>query len=349
MDDNVSKHPAPKLKDVARKAGVSPTTASMVFTDTGRISEDTQRLVRETAEAMGYRHQARERRSLKTGRHVAVLVLTDTEWSFIWHFLTDLINEIVQDLEPIGLKTMMVPISHHDSDEVIYQKITHLGCRSVFSIHMGRELLFDRLERDGIPVILIMNNNYQDRFFSICADDFQGAYEGTRHLFQLGHRRIDFVDIQREDLPLLSTDRYYGYRKALDEEGVVPLDDYRIGCDVECSDDDLDEIFEDAMKRPDPPTALFCLDDEVAFRAWSALNRLGYSIPDDLSIIAPGDVLDYTKPYVPQISTMQIDMAYVGRLAVEMLNNRIKNEIDTVHVLKVKQQLRDRGSCRPRE
>jgi LacI family transcriptional regulator len=338
--------PAPKLKDVADNAGVSPTTASMVFNGTGRISEETRQRVLESAGRMGYQHRVRERRPTNDGKHVAILILIDREWSFIWHFLTDMIFEIDSRLARMGLKTIMVPISHHDDDETIYQKIIRIGCRSVFSVHVGKERLFQRLEEEGIPVIIIMNNNYQNQFFSICIDDFQGAYDGTRYLIETGHRRIDFVDSIREDLPRLSSDRYFGYRKALEEAGMEFNDSHRISCRTESSEEELEQFFLNSLHSSSPPTALFCLDDEIAFRVWNALKHLGYSIPGDISILAPGDVLDYSKPYIPSLTTMHIDMNYVGRLAVELLNNRIRNSSDTVHTLTVKQQLTKRGSCR---
>jgi len=336
----------PRLKDIAEKAGVSATTATMIFTGTGRISELTKQKVLEIAESMGYEHPQRKKKTLKAGIHVALLILIDKEWSFVWHFLIEMIQEIENDLNRYGLKTVLIPISHHDDDMDIYQKIIRLGCRSVFSIHIGKERLFRRLEDEGIPVILIMNNNYQDQYFSICVDDFQGAYEGTRYLLNLGHQQIYFVDSFREDLPTLSTDRYYGFRKALEETGVHIPDEHRISCNIDSTENELEDYFLHSLKQPNPPTALFCLDDEIAFRVWNVLNRLGYSVPDDISIVAPGDVLDYSKPYIPPITTMKIDMKYVGRLAVDMLNNRLKNDIRTVHVLKVKQQLIERGSCR---
>jgi DNA-binding LacI/PurR family transcriptional regulator len=257
-----------------------------------------------------------------------------------------MIQQIEKDLKLIGLKTVLIPISRHDDDLVIYQKIMKLACRSVFSIHFGKEKLFRRLEDEGIPVILIMNNSFQDQFFSICVDDFQGAYEGTRYLLNLGHERIFFVDSFREDLPILSTDRYYGFSKALKEVNLNFEDNHRFTCNPDSSEQELESYFLESLKREAPPTAFFCLDDEIAFRVWNVLNRIGFSIPRDFSILAPGDVLDYSKPYIPPVTTMKIDMGYVGRLAVDMLSNRLKNDIRTVHVLKVKQQLMDRGSCR---
>lgn len=346
MPQNSIKAAPPLLKEVAVAADVSPSTASLIFSGTGRISEATKTRVLRVAKEMGYVHQKREGKTIRMGSHVAILISIDKEWSFVWHFLTDMIVQIEQKLDQVGLKTVLIPISHHEDDEVIYQKIKKIGCRGVYSVHIGKDKLFEKLEKQNIPVIVIMNNNYQDKHFSICVDDFQGAYEGTRHLLTLGHRRIDFVDTRRADLPILSTDRYYGYRKAIEEAGMQFHESHRIGCEAECNEDNLEELFKEALSGDSPPTALFCLDDELAFRTWNALNRLGYSVPEEISIIAPGDVLDYSKPYVPPITTMHIDMTYVGRLAVDMLRNRLGNKIETVHVLKIKQQLTERGSCR---
>jgi len=336
-----------RLKDVARIAGVSPATASMVFNGTGRISAQTRAKVIEAADSVGYQHPVRTKKKARRRTPIAgILISTDRQWSFVWHFLSDMIRTVEQEAEALGFRTVLIPISYEEGSDRIYRKIDELDCRALFAVHIAREDLFEKLEKGGIPVILIFNNNFQDRFFSICVDDFQGAYEGVRYLLRLGHRRIDFVDADREDLPILSSDRYYGYRKALEEEGVVFRTEHRIGCEDGCSEDDLEERFRETLRGPQAPTALFCLDDEIALRAWNALERIGFAVPEDVSILAPGDVLDYTKPYIPSIATMHIDTAYVGRLAVEMLKNRLESDTGPVHVLKVRQQLVDRGSCR---
>jgi len=70
----------PRLKDVAREAGVSPTTATMVFTGTGRISERTKRRVLKIAEGMRYEHPQRKKKTSESGIHVALLILIDKEW-----------------------------------------------------------------------------------------------------------------------------------------------------------------------------------------------------------------------------------------------------------------------------
>lgn len=336
---------SPRLKDVAEHAGVSETTASMALRKTGRISEGTRQRVLSAATALGYQRRRREKRAEPQLTRVGILTSLDPEWTFAWHFLADMIVTIERQLRTQNIQTLLIPISHHEEAGSILQKVTEAECGAVYSIHIGSDELFERLEDAGVPVILIMNNSFQDRFFSICVDDFHGAYEGTQHLLNLGHKRILFADGKTEDLPVLSTDRYYGFLKAIEETGGLATHT-RMLCRGGVTEQELEEELASALTANKPFTAVFSLDDEVALAVWTALSAIGYRVPDDISILAPGDVLDYSKPYVPRISTMHIDMADMGQLAVDMLNNRLSENAKTLHVLKVHQQLIDRGSCR---
>ena len=74
---------------------------------------------------------------------------------------------------------------------------------------------------------------------------------------------------------------------------------------------------------------------------------MGIRVPEDVSLIAPGDVLDYSEPFIPPITTMRIDTAMMGQLAGELLLKRLRDPGLGLQVLKVKQQLVERGSCLP--
>jgi len=69
-------------------------------------------------------------------------------------------------------------------------------------------------------------------------------------------------------------------------------------------------------------------------------------VPDDVSIIAPGDTLDYRSIHVPQITTMRINTSYMGELAGQLIMKRIQHKSEEIKVLKVKEQLVERKSCR---
>ncbi len=336
----------PKLRDVAESAGVSITSASMALSETGRISDETRRKVLKAAADLGYTRKKKTNK-ISNFNHVAVLVSSDYEWAFIWKFIQPLIEQIELELKAVNLNLIMVPISHNSTPDEIFNKIKSSSAGAVISLHFGNDELFIKLEDSGVPVIVVMKSDFHDRFYSVCVDDFQGAYEAGCHLVRLGHRKIVYVGIQRPDLPALSNDRFIGLKKAMDVNGIKLPENHIIEFETGHMDKlrkDLYPVFNPETK--DSPTAVFCLDDDLALRVILALNDLTLSVPEDVSVIAPGDVLDYNMPYIQPITTMQIDTTYMGKIVSQMLINRLENAPNLQHGLKIQQHLVERGSCR---
>ena len=331
------------LRDVALAAGVSMTAASMALSDSGRLSDETRERVRRSARELGYKAKTLAPLRMEEGPAVGILMSLDVEWAFIFHFIRPIIEEIGSTLAVHGLTTILVPISRRDTAEDIYAKVQKSRVIAVAPLHYGNEILFEKLESAGIPVVLIMNSNFQDRFYSVCVDDYQGAYEGTCRLIRRGHRTIGYLDCVRQDLPQLLVDRFFGFRKAVEEYG-LDFDD-SLKARVEPEDiAGLAGTLERMLSDNPGLTALFALDDDLALRIVVALSTIGRRVPADLSLIAPGDVLDYELPHIPRICTMRIDTAYMGKIAAQMILNRIQHNPQEIHVLKVKQQLVRRGS-----
>lgn len=334
----------PKLKDVADAAGVSLTTASLVLSGKGRISPEVRQNVLKVVDELGY---VRKNRSIEAcgTKNIGILQSIDYEWGFIWVFIRPLVEEIERNMRALGINTVLLPIKKTDTKQEIIEKIQKADVQAVVSIHYGNADLFTSLEKSDIPVVIVMNGNFQDTFYSVCVDDYQGAYEGTLHLIKLGHRNIAYVEAERPDLPMLLNDRFIGYRKAMEEYGLDMPDESIIRFDLS-DKEELTGKLAAAVDRPDRPTAIFCLDDEIALRVYFIIEELGFTIPEDVSLIAPGDVLDYEQHYYPQITTMKINTTYMGEIVTLMMQNRINHNPEDIHVLKVKQQLVRRGTCR---
>lgn len=94
-------------------------------------------------------------------------------------------------------------------------------------------------------------------------------------------------------------------------------------------------------------TSLFAQDDYLAARLREAARRLDRAVPRDVSIMAPGDTLDYREPYVPQLTTMKVDTARMGRLAGSLMLEQLGRDHREATVVKIKQTLVDRGSIAP--
>ena len=337
----------PKLEDVAKKANVSLTTASMVLSGKGRISPETREAVLEAAGSLGYEKRVKLRKGGRASfTNIAIFVSIDPEWAFIWHFIRPIFSEIEAILRAENYNVILMPLSSGQSNEDILQKISGAGVGAVVSMHYGNELLFNALEGMGIPVVVVMNGKFQDKFYSVCVDDFQGAYEAGLHLIKLGHREIAYVASERPDLPALMSDRYIGLKKALDEHHLHLQEEQIITFDLndlEVLRKKLSLLFAGNCK----PTAFFCLDDDIAHRLLIALGRFHIRVPEDMSVIAPGDVLDYEQPHIPKITTMKINTTLMGKISADLLVSRLQHTHEDIHVLKVKQQLVKRESCAP--
>jgi LacI family transcriptional regulator len=333
-----------RLQDVAEKAGVSLATASLALSGKGRISDEVRARVRETAGRLGYAARAASGARRPAGP-ACIGILHYGDHAYEWGFIRPTLFELQNAVLLRGYLPVLIPVDQKTGFEHALRLITSQEVPAVFSIHYGNEPLFSELEKRGVSVVVVNNSTYQDRFFSVCVDDFQGAYEGAAYLVSLGHRDIAFIEYERPESPAVVADRFVGFRKALDEKGIPFAPEQRITIpfmDRERLARRLSTLFGRAAR----PTAVFAHDDYLGMFVIEALRGIGLSVPADVSLLAPGDVLDYGLPFTPQITTMRINTSLLGRIAADLLLERMKRHHEGVHVLKVKEQLVRRETCR---
>lgn len=334
--------PGSRLKDVAARAKVSVATASLALSGKGRISASARERVAEAARHLGYRPSRAA--GGRPGGATAVGILHFEDRDYEWNFVRPMFHEIERGLLARGYSPVLIPVTLKTPVERVRELVDACRCCAVLSIHYANAGLFEGLEASGTRVVLVNNNSYQDRFYSVCVDDFQGAYEGTRYLVELGHRSIAFVEYERPDQPGVIADRYVGFRKALEEARIAFPAERRVS--VRFMDEErLAKKLAGLFGRPDRPTAVFAHDDYLGMYVIRALAGMGLEVPGGVSLLAPGDVLDYALPTTPPITTLRINTALLGRTAAALLLDRLHNEREDVHVLKVKEQLVKRGSC----
>ncbi len=333
-----------KLKDVAESAGVSIATASMVLSGKGKISSSVSKRVIEMAKELGYRRRITTSKAGKNRtRYIAILHYEPFE--YLWNFIRPFIFVFEEILIQQGYFPVIFDMNRDAGTEEMLRRVISSGAGAVLSIHYGNEELFTRLEDMSIPVVIINNSDFQDRFSSICVDDFQGAYEGAMHLIKSGHKNIGYIDYFRPYMPSIIVDRFIGFKKAMDENGIHFPDEQRMTVVLE-DYEKFRPVLDSLFSGNTPPTAIFFHDDYIAAIIKCLLDRMGVRIPEDLSIIAPGDVLDYNQPFHPRITTISINTELMAQISGDLLMNKLISEKQDIQVLKVKQQLIERGSCR---
>ncbi len=334
-----------KLKDVALDAGVSIATASLVLSGKGTISKEVSRRVLNSASKLEYSRNNSQRITSRSHRLVVLTYITP-EWSYVWDLITPIITKLEKIAIDKGYSLTIQPVTINTTTEELYRMIIRLKPAGLASIHFVDEDLFSKLENHNIPIVIINNSRYQNQLHSVSVDNFQGAYDGASHLMRLGHKKILFTEYIRTIESNVTIDRFIGFKKAADEQGINFPDSNRITVPLHDTEE-LTKLLTPFFNKPinKRPTAIFAHDDRFAAVTISVLSKLGLSVPEDISIIAPGDVLNYDLPYTPQITTMKIDSEMLGKVAGDHLIKIIKNESD-IYGFKVLQKLIDRGSCR---
>jgi LacI family transcriptional regulator len=156
-----------------------------------------------------------------------------------------------------------------------------------------------------------------------------GARAATEHLLALGHRRIGAITGPQEWIA--STDRLNGYRGALAAAGVMP--DPALVAESDFRNGPVTEAAAQAMlDLPDPPTAIFAFNDNVAVGVMSAARARGLSIPDDLSVVGFDDS-ELAEIVVPGLTTVRQPLAEMGRMAVSLLMRLLENQrVDALRI-----------------
>ncbi len=333
------------LKDVAEAAGVSAATVSMILSGKGKISSAMKDKVLALADELGYQ----QRKSSKTRRKPDfeyVAVLQQETVAYLWNFSVPFSLMLEEQVLDKGRIPLVFHVPANYTPQMLFKEITGAQVGVVFAIHYIDRDLFNALEKEGIPVIILNNSEYQRDFWAVLSDDYQASYEAAQHLISLGHERIAYADYFRPKYTALVADRLLGCRRALEERGLPCGEGTEVS--VDCEDyASLVEKVRTMHSGERPPTAWVAHDDFFAAYLIEALKTIGKRIPEDVSVIAAGgDVLDYSRPFIPKIDTMQSDKQLMVTMAWTLMETRLQTPSAAIQVLKTKMTYIDRGSCR---
>jgi LacI family transcriptional regulator len=312
------------IKDVARRAGVAPITASRVINNSGYASEDVRRRVLQAAETLGYTPNALARSLRSNQTRTLALVLTDVTnpfWTTVARGVEDTASEA--GFNVILCNTDESEIKQEAYIETLVQKRVD-GMLLVPAGSHPQPITY--LRQHGVPVVVLDRCLPGLQVDSVRSDSLGGAYELTRLLLSLGHRQIAVISGPHG----VSTaeDRVAGYRQALAEAGVTPLDAWiRYGTfTIESGQQMMGEI----LSLPERPTALFACNNFLAIGALQALRQAGLNVPNDISVAGFDDLP--AAMVVDPFLTAAAQPAYeMGQRATLLLLDRLGKEKPTSH------------------
>lgn len=323
--------------DVAKVSGYSVSTVAKALNDNNVIKKETRDKVREVADRIGYTPNLIAKNLVKKKTEVIGLIVTDITNPFFAEFTMSVeqrarekkykvllcISDNNVDLEKAYIQTFLearvegiiiAPIYRNDADR------THLW----------------ELKRRKVPFVLNRNIPGLEASY-VCADYKKGYYEITKHLIELGHRKIALLS------PFAISEVLEGYKMALDEYNIPYIGKYIIesGTGFEGGFAPAEEI----CKMSDKPTAILTGNDIIAFGVLQVFARYSINVPDDISLASFDDVKLASLAQIP-LTTQAQPIDELGRASVDLLMDMIESKSTKCEKIILPTKLIIRKSCK---
>lgn len=330
----------PTIHDVAKRAGVSISTVSRAFTTPDLISEDTRKRVQQAAGDLNYSPRGKDRPSLprKAPKGIGLsrypTPVRDTigfqffaavpEDSLACNtFYAPLLSGVQMEAAATRVNLLVHTTYRHAVLSDVALMIDEASVQGILLVGATDSPVIEAIATRTPHLVLVDNHDPIHAHDCILSDGFEGGYAATRHLIELGHRRIAFFAPEIEIATF--RDRQRGYSAAMIESG-LPLNPELLFTRHRADGQQDDLFFTErihAQQKNDPITAVVAANDFYAYLAIHCCRRLGIAVPQQVSVVGFDDSPNATAFDLP-LTTIRVDKEAMGRLAVRRLISRIE-------------------------
>ena len=304
----------PTIQDVARFANVSTATVSRALSNPDRVSEGTRARVSEAIRVTGYTLNQAGRSLRQRSARTILVALPDIRNSFF----SSILEAIEREATNRGYGVLVANLFLAQAPARRLQDYMHSNRAD------GLLLLDGSLEPAAlqalatapysVPLVVACEDIPNSGFHTVLTDNLQAAERATRHLIDLGHRKIGHLLGPEHNV--VARDRLAGFRNALQEADIPLRQHWLLRGNFE-----MESGFAAAahfVSLRERPTAMFAANDESAIGFLSGLRQHGIECPRDISLVGFDD-LGFAAHYTPPLTTMRQPREMLGRMAAEAL------------------------------
>jgi LacI family transcriptional regulator len=308
------------IRDIARLAGVSIATVSRVLNDRPDVSTETREAVLEVVRRLGFSTN-RNARALSAGRTGLVGVTLPMVHSPYFAYILAGASEALYEQD---MRAILCPTLHqHEREITLLDRLMHGttdGAILLLPEESSEEL--KALQDQRYPFVVVDPRVYLDEGIpAVSAAHASGAKRATEHLLSLGHRRI--AAVTGPEGWMATEERRHGYHAALAAAGVMP--DPRLVVTSNWLISGGFEATQTLLELPEPPTAIFAFNDNLAVGAMRAARTAGVRVPEDLSVVGFDDT-EEAAIVTPALTTVRQPLAEMGRMAVSLLGRLLEGQ-----------------------
>jgi len=311
------------IYDVADRAGVAISTVSRVLNNSRDVSDATRETVLQAIRDLQFRpNRTAKNLAQRSTPTIAVAVPT-----FTTPFHNELLKGVRSQLDEEEVDLLLCDLDWEAPKATLRNFLARGAMDGLLLAGLPiDEDIGEELKTLGAPIVLIGAQwEEMDSFFW---EEEAGARLGTRHLLDLGHKRIGFITTPHENR--LRNARVRGYREVLEAAG-LDFDKRLIAYGHTRKHDGFSEesgyeAMQDLLDLDEPVTAIFASSDVQAIGAWQAIRKAGKEVPDDFSIVGYDDIK--VSRFIGLTSVAQ-NMHEVGEDATSVLLNRMQGTAES--------------------
>jgi LacI family transcriptional regulator len=311
------------MSDIAQKSGVSISTVSLVLRNKSGIPTETRQRVMKTAQKLGYRPRPTPHHQPSSIQLHNLGLIIKSELGeapqanpFYSHVLAGIEDTCRQKKINLLYATLLVDVNNHPV------AVPRLLEESTDGLLVVGTLLDDALapvlNQKAVPIVLVDAYALSDKYDMVVSDNVRGAFQAVSYLVRRGHLHIGMVGCCPDGYPSLR-ERRQGYVQALKEYGLTEI--YFTDCAP--NKDAAFEATTQLLSQHPQVTAMFACNDETALAAMRAAQACGRKVPEDFSVMGFDDI-DLSQHVTPSLTTMHVDKVGMGRIAVQLLINRVE-------------------------
>lgn len=335
------------IKDIAVALGVSHGTVSRALADSPLISETTKERIKAVAAEMGYVPDAAARVMRGGSSNIVGFVLPDVQN----HFYSAIAKVLAEEVSAAGLQ-LVLAISGDDPQQELrhVRELRRARARGIIITPVAAMLPETVALMREMRVVQLVRSHPDVTADVIAAQDVEAIGLSTRHLLELGHRRIAYLGGGSETLST-GSNRFEGFRNAMaDVADAVPV--YRL---IPPHPENGYRATMELLSGSSPPTGLVIGSSQLSIGALQAIRELGLSVPEDVSLVSYDDP-EWHMLWGNGISTIELPIRAMAHSAAQAIcrpeDDVLEPEIAIVRELEHGRsfsfpvRLRERGSCR---
>lgn len=320
------------IVDVARLAGVTPTTVSRVINNRGYISEKTKKRVHEAMDELGYQPNEIARSLTKQKSNTIGVIVPHISHPYFAKLISNLENEAAKK----DYKIILCNSKEKAEKEKQYLDMCKSNRVAGIIICSGN-VESNKINTGGIPVVLL-EKNFEEGKLGIQCDNYQGGKLATEHLIECGCKKILHLSgVIDEEMPADNREKAF-----IDVCSKNEIEYFIKKYDIDTYNQmNYYDYIKAALNEIEGVDGIFASSDLIAAQVIQVCNEIKIRIPEDIKLVGFDDV-DISQLTTPRITTVHQPIKEMARLSIELINAKYNNiEVNEKTILPIKLIIRE--------